>query len=259
MSSAVVLFTLSLLKMIRNLQKIFDAWASETKVKYNNNPLILSKWEPYAEIVWSQEKIDSLFRNIKENLNLRITDSIIELGCGNGWILSDLAKFARQPYGLDISLEMLKSVQSVVPQSHLISGEIGNLPLKDKSVDCILSYFVFINFTDDVYVEKAFSEIVRILNDGGRALIGQLPDKNGSAKYDQARDEYYDYCQKVFKLKEDLRNRCKPPLRLFDKSQLERLLKTFNIRYRFVDSFNPFYRTGQPKFVDWRFDVIIER
>lgn len=245
--------------MTNELKKIFDVWAAETRMKYQNNPLVLSKWEPYAEIFWPQEKIGSLFRNIRENLNLRINDSIIELGCGSGWILIDLAKFARRAYGLDVSREMLKSAQTLLPLSSLVSGEIGKLPFKDKSFDCALSYFVFINFADDRYVENALVEIARVLKPGGRALIGQLPDKGGSARYDKARNAYYEYCRKTFKLKENLREKCRPPLRLFDKSQLEKPLKKMNVQYRFTDSFNPFYRPGEPKVIDWRFDVVIEK
>ena len=120
------------------------------------------------------------------------------------------------------------------------------------------AYFVFINLTQERYIQDSLLQINRILKQGGRAVIGQLPDRRGSKDYDKAKEDYLNYCQKKFDIKKEIRP-YRPPIKLFDKASLMEWLRKKNIPVRAVDSFNPFYRPGGPKTVSWRFDLVLEK
>ncbi len=242
------------------LKSLFNAWAKEVDGDYAQRQWLLSKWELFEGIAWPKEKYDTMIRSIAVGLQLQSGDNLIDLGCGGGWILKARSAYAKRGVvGLDFSGEMLRFARQTLPETPLINGEIGRLPLKSESFAKALSYYVFLNFADDAYVEQGILEVWRVLKKGGRALIGQLPDKNGSAAYEAAKAEHLEFCRRTYPLGKNNRDTHLLPLRLFDKDALSRSLNERNIRHQFLDSFNPFFRSGQPALVNWRFDLVLEK
>lgn len=241
------------------LKEIFNAWAGSAKKDYAQKQWLLSKWELFEGIEWPPEKTNVMIKTIIEGLKLDKSKSLMDLGCGGGWILKNLKPYADKIYGLDFSFEMLKFALTTCPGEIFLGGDIGKLPFKPNIFDRALAYYVVLNFTDDRYVERSLREIFRVLKMGGRALIGQLPDKDRSRDYDAAKNEYFQYCQARYKLGGNIRDIHAPPLRLFDREQLSEFLKKEKINFQFLDSFNPFYRDGQPELVDWRFDLVLKK
>jgi ubiquinone/menaquinone biosynthesis C-methylase UbiE len=241
------------------LKKLFDTWAQAAARKYTRKQWLLSKWEVVEGIEWPPEKIRVMLDTIREGLQIRKTDLVVDLGCGGGWILKALSPSSRRMIGVDFSDSMLKNAKAFCPKEIFICGEIGRLPFKDNSFDRALSYFVFLNFMEDDFVQKAICDVRRVLKKGGRALIGQLPDKTRSFDYEAAKQEYLSYCDKTYKLGRSNRDICRAPQKLFDKVQLVGFLKKEGIVHQLCNSFNPFYRSGQPQTVEWRFDLILEK
>lgn len=242
-----------------NLKEIFNNWALRTERKYASQQWLLSNWEVLEGVQWPEKKIEIMLQDISEALFLTKDTHLIDLGCGGGWILKGLSSHYKRGVGLDISLEMLAHAQKTCPHNGLLCGSIDRLPFKDEMFDRILSYFVFINFPDDLFAERCISEIIRVLKKGGRALIGQLPDQARSADYDAAKQTYMDYCRQTFQLGRDNREIFRPPIKLYDRQQLGRYLKEQHITFQLKDSFNPFFRGGQEKTVPWRFDLILQK
>ncbi|MBF0486130.1 MAG: class I SAM-dependent methyltransferase [Candidatus Omnitrophica bacterium] len=238
------------------LKQVFDQWLDEAGNRYADRQWLLSKWEVMEGIEWPQEKIDMMMRSIQEGLSLRKGNSLVDLGCGGGWILERLRGDVKEAVGLDFCADMLK-VAKKFSQGSWVQGEIGRLPFKNNSFDRALSYFVFLNFTDDRFVESGILDIYRILKKGGVALIGQLPLKGSNARYDQAKAEYVEYCSRIMPLGKRNDEGTRAPLRSFDKDVLADFLKRHNIRHEFRLSFNPFYRPGAAEKVDWRFDLAV--
>lgn len=242
-----------------NLRKIFETWARTAGDKFRDQQWLLSKWDCQEGILWPEEKLQLMTGGILGDLQIASGQVVADLGCGGGWITGKLAGPGRRVIGVDFAPGMLEQARRTNPQGAFICAGIGQLPFKDAVFDRILCYFVFINFVDDAVVEKGIKDIVRLLRPGGRALIGQLPDKEKSEVYDQEKERYIRYCREEFALTEDLREVCRVPLKLFDRRRLEELLGKLNISYQFRDAFNPFYRAGEPERISWRFDLIIEK
>ncbi len=240
-----------------DLKKLFDVWGQTAKSDYAYEQWLLSKWEVVEGVVWPPEKIKMMIQTIVDGLKLNKSDIIADLGCGGGWILKELRPCVKNAVGLDFSQAMLTHARQFCPSENFVCGEIGNLPFKDESLDGALSYFVFLNFLDDDFIERALLDLMRILKKGGRALIGQLPDKTRSADYDRAKAQYLEYCQKNFKLRSSHREVCRAQQKLFDIDKLKGFLNRQKIDYEFKKSFNPFYRKGADTRVDWRFDLVL--
>lgn len=240
------------------IKEIFNHWAQGTQKRYKDKQWLLSKWEIFEGIEWPKEKIDLMIRHIAKGLDIGKSDVLLDVGCGGGWIANALRPYAKRVLGVDIAREMLSCAQEVCGKGGLVCGEAARIPLKSESVDRVLAYFVFINIEDDRYIEQSLSEIVRVVKKRGRVLVGQLPTQEGSTRYDKAKDEYLQYCEGTFKIGKNIREKKSPRIKLFDRDRIADFLKKENIRYQFRDSFNPFYHSGEPETVDWRFDIVLE-
>jgi len=240
------------------LKQLFDSWGAAADKKYAQKQWLLSKWEINEGIDWPAEKTELLVRHLRDALKLTGVERFIDLGCGGGWILERLRPFTKESYGLDFSWPMIQFAADSL-NGNLICGEIGRLPFADETVDRLLSNYVFMNFADDGYVEGSLKEIYRVLKKGGRALIGQLPDRNGSADYELAKEAYQRYVREEFPVGRSIRDVFKPPLRLFERARVAAWLTKCKIAHHFQDSFNPFYHGREPLTVPWRFDLVISK
>lgn len=243
-----------------DIKDIFDRWAGGgAGDRYAREQWLLSKWEVVDGVVWPPEKIRVMRDTLIAGLRPAPTDTFVDLGCGGGWILQMLQPYFQHSAGLDFSEPMLEQARRLCPEADFCRGDISRLPFQEGRFDCALCYFVFINFTDDDYVARALGEIARVLSKGGRALVGQLPDAAGSAAYDQAKAAYHAYCREAFTLGDSHRDQCRVPQKLFDRRTLQRQLDRLGLIYEFRDSFNPFYRPGEPETVSWRFDIVLAK
>ncbi len=241
------------------LKSIFDSWAKSVKPEYSHKQWLLSKWEMFENIEWPEEKSTVMLESIRQGLTLQPSDSLIELGCGGGWIIGHLIRYVKTVFGLDFSLEMLGHAETVLPSGRIVCGDIKQLPLRGEWFDKVLCYYVLLNFSDDQDIERSLSGIWRILKKNGKALIGQLPDESKSHLYDRAKQDYQLFHQKQTELGHNTSDDLPPPIKLFNRDRLEKFFKQNKMRYQFVDSFNPFYYEGQPKTIDWRFDIVLEK
>jgi ubiquinone/menaquinone biosynthesis C-methylase UbiE len=95
---------------------------------------------------------------------------LVDLGCGNGALLKELATRIGYGYGLDASENMLRFARESNQHHHnleFIHVTDSRIPLPDKSVDIIISMlsFRYVNW------ENTMAEMKRILKPGGRILL----------------------------------------------------------------------------------------
>jgi 23S rRNA (guanine745-N1)-methyltransferase len=90
--------------------------------------------------------------------------SILELGCGEGFFLGQLAR--QHPlaasYGLDLSVDAVKLAAKTLKQSLIVRADLLNpLPFADGSLDLVQS----------IFAPRPLAEIGRVLRPGGHALF----------------------------------------------------------------------------------------
>ncbi len=97
---------------------------------------------------------------------LSLGKDVLEIGCGTGMILKEIAPFARKAVGLDISPGML--AQAHARGLSVVVGSATDLPFSDESFDTIYSFKVLSHVED---IRKAMGEVARVLRPGGRAAL----------------------------------------------------------------------------------------
>tara|TARA_Y100000746_G_C15441145_1_gene422948 strand:- start:169 stop:891 length:723 start_codon:yes stop_codon:yes gene_type:complete len=93
---------------------------------------------------------------------------ILEIGCASGGDASDYVNYANSYIGLDISDEAIKNCKALELKNaefFCVDGHI--IPLEDQTLD----YVVVTSLLHHLDIEKTFSEIDRVLKEGGSLIF----------------------------------------------------------------------------------------
>jgi ArsR family transcriptional regulator len=101
---------------------------------------------------------------------------VADIGCGEGYLTLEAARWARTVVGVDRSEEVLERAKALATRRKVTNvqwkkGDLGRLPLRDGSMDVALLSQALHHSTTP---EEAVAEAVRILRPGGRILILDL-------------------------------------------------------------------------------------
>lgn len=107
---------------------------------------------------------------------------VLDVGCGNGYVLANYAKEGAKTYGIDITSAGIDICRQRFDHLNLDGdfrvADAQSLPFEDNFFDCVCSMGVLHHVPD---TQLALDEIYRVLKPGGR-LIVMFYHKN-SAKY----------------------------------------------------------------------------
>jgi len=106
-------------------------------------------------------------------------DVVLDLGCGAGFdcfLASKKVGEMGRVIGIDMTEEMIKKARSnaekiKIKNVEFILAEIEEMPLKDKSIDIIITNCV-INLTPNK--TKTFKEAYRVLKEGGKMYVSDI-------------------------------------------------------------------------------------
>lgn len=93
--------------------------------------------------------------------------NILDVGCGTGEYAAALIKLGYNVQGIDKSLAQVRIASQKIPA---FQGDILSLTQPDDSVDIILM-IMMIHQIADSDIDKAFSELARVLKSGGLVII----------------------------------------------------------------------------------------
>ncbi len=101
---------------------------------------------------------------------------VADIGCGDGYLTLETARWARHVVAIDRSDEVLERAKALAARRRISNvdwkkGDFGRLPLRDESVDVALLSQALHHANDP---ERAIAEATRILRPGGRLLILDL-------------------------------------------------------------------------------------
>ena len=112
-----------------------------------------------------------LYEAVTENLNIQPTDTILDIGFGNGYLVRRLSKKNLQKIcGIDISLDMLKVTtkksRKKIEQGkvELLLADVQDLPFENALIDKIYTINTVYFWRD---IHRGFAEIKRVLKSNG--------------------------------------------------------------------------------------------
>ncbi len=101
---------------------------------------------------------------------------VVDIGCGEGYLALEMARWARRVVGIDRSADVLERARALAARRHVRNvtwkkGDLTRLPLRDGAIDVAL-LSQSLHHTDDT--AGAIAEAARVLRPGGRLLILDL-------------------------------------------------------------------------------------
>ena len=108
---------------------------------------------------------DFVISKIPKNAN-----SILDVGCGNGWVAKEFLPKGKQVYSLDISVTNPSIVKRLYPsEKHLcVAADSFHLPFSNDSFDCVIASEIIEHVFDP---EEFIKELFRVVKKGGDLTI----------------------------------------------------------------------------------------
>jgi SAM-dependent methyltransferase len=159
---------------------------------------------------------------------VRIGGLVLENGCGVGMYVEKLTSLGSNVIGLEYDLE--RAIEAGINSDKIINAAGEFIPLPSSTFDLILSHEVIEHVQDD---RAAICEMVRVLKPGGRAVIfcpnrGYPYETHGIFW----NDKYY-FGNKLFVnyLPRTLRDKLAPHVRVYSKSDMQKLFDGLNVKF----------------------------
>ena len=109
-----------------------------------------------------------------ERMGKRKYDVFVDIGCGDGVLLSKVRHRSSLRVGLDFSPGMLEKARYVLEGgASLVRGDARHLPFRDRVADCVVS----ISLSESGNIEVLASEIARVARYDANVLLSVInPD-----------------------------------------------------------------------------------
>jgi len=91
--------------------------------------------------------------------------SVLDVGCGPGYVSAAVSERGATSIGLDFSAEMIAIARKMFPSLQFREGDAQNLPFSDSSFDRVLANFALLHLSNP---ERACGEACRVLKPGGK-------------------------------------------------------------------------------------------
>ncbi|MBT7902890.1 class I SAM-dependent methyltransferase [Candidatus Woesearchaeota archaeon] len=143
-------------------------------------------YERFSQVEDSPKKILNFLKPLIEG------KKVLDLGCGTGKFMIDLAHVSKEYVGLDISKDQLniaknKLIKNNINNVKLIQSSAENIPLESNQFDVIISTWVLGTIQDESRREKAVSEALRLLKTGGSTY---LVENNSGGDFEVIRNRF---------------------------------------------------------------------
>jgi SAM-dependent methyltransferase len=137
-----------------------------TQVQYRTPANLAARQAVYA---FQRPRID-LVGAVLGLAGLAGTETVADIGCGNGIYLAELARrsHAGRLLGADLSPGMLAAARAAAPAAGLAVADAARLPLTDGVADVTLAAHMLYHVPDR---RAAAAELRRVTRPGGRALV----------------------------------------------------------------------------------------
>jgi len=136
--------------------------------KSTNNPIEAQDYVIDGEPISPESYKELVVQPILNLLDLKSTDSVLDVGCGAGLILKEVEQKVKYAEGIDISQKLIGMFSGY---SKVSCGSIMETNLPAASFDKIYMVSVSIHFPDINYFFKTIDKLYNALKPGGALVI----------------------------------------------------------------------------------------
>lgn len=124
-----------------------------------------------------------IFRDVAAKLRLAPTDTLLDIGCGPGTLLTPASYSCQRVTGMD-NPQVIDRLRRTMRESNVVL-EYGPFPHLRPSgnYDCILAYSVVHYLPTIEEIERFIVAALEYLRPGGRMLIGDIPNRDRKARF----------------------------------------------------------------------------
>jgi len=137
--------------------------------------------EEYPEMkiermVYPTKKVyDAIYRRVGEGVGY---GKVMDVGCGQGYILSGLQSQRSYLYGIDIQKPPIKAAQDWIEEGNFCLGDVRSMPYQSNTFD----YLICTEVLEHIESNNAVNECYRVLKPGGVAIFTVPNGKGPSGK-----------------------------------------------------------------------------
>lgn len=106
-------------------------------------------------VSYLSDQLDAISRRLASS-------SILDLGCGSGFVSRVASDYFQSRYAIDISYNIINAIDD--GSLHKINADLDFLPIKDKELGTVVTFAVLHHCPS---YGQLFREVYRVLNDGG--------------------------------------------------------------------------------------------
>jgi len=95
-------------------------------------------------------------------------DSVLDLGCGVGWLLKKAKDIGCNVYGIDFAKSAIKIAKAEIGEANLLTSDAAHIPFRNETFNLVASIWLLEHVENP---EKILAEIARTLKIGGLAIV----------------------------------------------------------------------------------------
>jgi ubiquinone/menaquinone biosynthesis C-methylase UbiE len=140
--------------------------------------------------VESSSAFDAVLDTVVARAEPQVTDRVIDLGAGTGYVSLALAPRVERVVAADLAKPMVdalvdKAASRRLGNVHPVVVDLSHLQLPESSVDLVVSNYALHHLTDDDKVALV-ARISRWLRPGGRLVVADMMFGRGASRRDRA-------------------------------------------------------------------------
>lgn len=135
---------------------------------------------------------------LRTTLSIAESDHLLELCCGNGMVINNLARYCSRSVGVDFSSNLLRQLRDTDYENRVetVDQNILNCKFKKEEFDVIVIYFSIQHFSEKETLETLLN-CYRWLKHDGRLFIGDIPDMDRKWEYINQPEYQIDYLERI--------------------------------------------------------------
>ncbi len=190
--------------------------------------------------------LNVIAEDIKQKINLKASDTLLDVCCGNGILSVELARHCKQLTAIDFSDLLITQAKKNQAKNniHFMQGDALNLDINTQ-FDKIVLYFSFQYF--DTY-DKGFLVIKNLkkhLKPNGNILLGDIP--NATKKH-----IYYNTLQKKIRLIKQTFLKQNDMGKFWSETEMNKICEQLNLQGELIT------QKQELPFYNYRFDYLIK-